>query len=432
MPAELSASHDDSQRPRLLQDGPARARGLPLPIMPSSTTESNQREGQQEQQTPSHPQSRNPGRPALNQRRTAEVESEDEFCPDPRLAAGAATAAALRRSSEASVGPPVADNAVTSYQRLVKRYRTEVAASASSVLSTLTTFPLDSVKTRMQTYRYAGFIDCVRQTYRTEKLRGFFRGVTAPMASITLVRTVSFSIYQRSKYVYCDWIKRHFGVDVMAHVTSPGTYPNAWSIATFGAAGATAGSCITVIACPFELTKLSAQVSVLLADKKNCPKPESHAIAASYQNKGTLKTLRNIIKHRGFGGLYTGFRLHLMRDTLGTATYFMTYESSKQLLTTFGGDGTHSNPLAVLVAGGLCGIVSWALIYPVDSAKSIYQRNSLLYTKGEKVEPVKIRFFQRNMYRGLGVSMGRSCAVNAVFFSSFEFLKKRIKAMDDG
>jgi len=317
-------------------------------------------------------------------------------------------------------------------QRWVKRYRVEVAASASSVLSTLTTFPLDSVKTRMQTYNYAGFTDCVRQTYNTEKLRGFFRGVTAPMASITLVRTVSFSIYQRSKYVYCDWVKRNFGVDVMSHVSARGSYPNFWSVATFGAAGATAGSCITLIACPFELTKLSAQVSVLMADKKNCPSAKSHAIAASYQNKGTFKTLGNIIKHRGFMGLYTGFSLHLMRDTLGTATYFMTYESSKQLLTTFGGAGTHSNPLAVLVAGGLCGIVSWALIYPVDSAKSIYQRNSLMYSKGQKVEPVKIEFFKKNMYRGLGVSMGRSCAVNAVFFSSFEFLKKRIKAMDDG
>lgn len=64
-------------------------------------------------------------------------------------------------------------------QRLVKKYRTEVAASMSSVLSTATAFPLDSVKTRMQTYKYAGFLDCVRHTYNTEKLRGFFRGMMA-------------------------------------------------------------------------------------------------------------------------------------------------------------------------------------------------------------------------------------------------------------
>lgn len=28
------------------------------------------------------------------------------------------------------------------------------------------------------------------------------------------------------------------------------------------------------------------------------------------------------------------------------------------------------------------------------------------------------------MYRGLGVSMARSCVLNAIFFSSFEFWKK--------
>lgn len=44
---------------------------------------------------------------------------------------------------------------------------------------------------------------------------------------------------------------------------------------------------------------------------------------------------------------------------------------------------------------------------------------------------VKIEFFRRHMYRGLGVSMGRSCAVNAVFFSSFEFLKKQINAIKE-
>lgn len=79
----------------------------------------------------------------------------------------------------------------------------------------------------------------------------FNLGVIAPMASITLVRTVSFSIYQRSKYAYSAWLKKNCGIDVLGHVNTRGTYPNMSSIACFGAAGATAGSCITLIACEF-------------------------------------------------------------------------------------------------------------------------------------------------------------------------------------
>ena len=154
-----------------------------------------------------------------------------------------------------------------------------------------------------------------------------------------------------------------------------------------------------------------------------------------------------------------------MRDTLGTAIYFVVYESSKQLVTTFGGDHPHARKLAVLMSGGLCGIVSWAAICkrghllflthrctffyfilyfifflfpdrnladPIDSAKSIYQKNSLMYSRGQKVEPrPKIEFFKRHMYRGLGVSMGRSCAVNAIFFSSYEFIKNSIRTLDE-
>lgn len=67
---------------------------------------------------------------------------------------------------------------------------------------------------------------------------------------------------------------------------------------------------------PFELTKLSAQVSVLMADQKMSSVSEpatGRAVAASYQNKGTWKTAKNIVKHRGLAGLYSGFNLHLSK-----------------------------------------------------------------------------------------------------------------------
>ncbi|KAI9753461.1 MAG: hypothetical protein M4579_005145 [Chaenotheca gracillima] len=328
-----------------------------------------------------------------------------------------------RRSSP--MAPPSMEG--DRFKRWMKTYRTEVAASTSSILSTFVAYPLDSVKTRMQAYKFRTFIDCVQHTYRTEGPKSFWRGSTAPLASITLVRTVSFSIYQKAKYTYSDWWEASTGRAPLIDINTRYSRPNLATISCFGAAGATAGAAITVIACPFELTKLSAQISVLMA-RSNTSSVDD-AVRRSYEQLGTFKTARNITKHRGVMGLYSGFHLHLTRDTLGTAIYFMTYESSKQLLATSRGNSP-THPLAVVIAGGLCGLVSWACIYPIDSAKSIYQRNCLTTGKGKVVKSPKIQFFNRRMYRGLGVSMARSCVVNAIFFSSFEFIKKRINALD--
>lgn len=61
---------------------------------------------------------------------------------------------------------------------------------------------------------------------------------------------------------------------------------------------------------PFELTKLSAQISVLMAER-NDGGGKNEAIRKSYQNLGTWKTAQNLIRHRGWSGLYSGFHLHL-------------------------------------------------------------------------------------------------------------------------
>jgi solute carrier family 25 carnitine/acylcarnitine transporter 20/29 len=71
---------------------------------------------------------------------------------------------------------------------------------------------------------------------------------------------------------------------------------------------------------PFELTKLSAQISVLMADR-NDGGGKNDAIRKSYQNLGTFKTAQNLIKHRGWRGLYSGFHLHLRKLTYWRNAY---------------------------------------------------------------------------------------------------------------
>ena len=282
----------------------------------------------------------------------------------------------------------------------MKKHRTLIASSASSVLSTFGAFPLDSVKTRMQAYRYRHFTDCVQYTYKTEGLRGFWRGCVAPLFSVTLVRTTSFTIYQKAKYKYSDAIGRATGGDEpLVIVNRAGSTPTLATVACFGTAGATAGSMISFLACPFELTKLSAQISTLMA-KSNHSSVDDPSTRASYQQKGTFKTAQNIIRNRGVLGLWSGFSLHFMRDTIGTFIYFSTYESTKQLLVKFQGSTSPTSPFAVAAAGGFCGIVSWACTYPIDTAKTQYQRNCLSKSKGQPVKMPKIKFFQRNMYAG--------------------------------
>lgn len=150
-------------------------------------------------------------------------------------------------------------------------------------------------------------------------------GALAPVASVTLVRTLSFSIYQNAKYKCSAAIGRATGDDEpLVVVNRPGSTPTPQTIACFAAAGATAGFFVSLVACkyllssdflvlitktgPFEFTKQASQISVLMANSNMSSMDEP--IRQSNEQKGTLTTAKNIIKNRGYAGLYSGFRLH--------------------------------------------------------------------------------------------------------------------------
>lgn len=91
------------------------------------------------------------------------------------------------------------------------------------------------------------------------------------------------------------------------------------TIACFGAAGATSGALITAISCPFELTKLNAQIAVLM--EKGMDQGAQAKSQKPTNATGTVGTARMIMRHRGVMGLYSGFHLHL-RELLHTSYPF--------------------------------------------------------------------------------------------------------------
>ncbi|KAK5138301.1 hypothetical protein LTR08_003362 [Meristemomyces frigidus] len=316
--------------------------------------------------------------------------------------------------------------ASTDVKRFAKRYRTEISASSSSIISTFVAFPLDFAKSRMQSYE-TSFTHTIKDAYKAEGLRAFWRGVGPPIASVTVVRTISFSLYQRMKYVLDERITRITGHSPLAIANAPGSYPNAYTMACFGLAGAASGALITTLSCPFELTKLNEQLAGKMAREARSQAKSAGSTMVEVKT-GSWNTARRLVQDRGWRGLYSGYSLHLLRDTIGTAIYFTTYESVKQLMANSQGRDPTS-PYAVLAAGGLCGVLTSALIYPIDVAKTLFQKALLSAGSGHAARP-KISFFQTGSYRGLGVSVLRSCMLNMIFFSNFESVKKAINALE--
>lgn len=66
----------------------------------------------------------------------------------------------------------------------LRPYRATVNSLFASVFAVTLGFPLDSVKTRLQSYKYKGNWACIVDTYKNEGVFGFYRGLAAPLVSI--------------------------------------------------------------------------------------------------------------------------------------------------------------------------------------------------------------------------------------------------------
>jgi len=150
------------------------------------------------------------------------------------------------------------------------------------------------------------------------------------------------------------------------------------------------------------------------------------------------------MRQSGIRGLYTGFRLHLLRDTLGTALYFAEYDVFRHVLGRLPSGLQGPQPrwlpfhipdsLIPFTCGSFAGVSSWAIIYPLDVVKTKVQQRAL---SGERYRgpletftrlvrgidpdrPKPIYLGLARLYRGLGVSASRSIITHGVLWTMFD------------
>ncbi|EPQ58302.1 mitochondrial carrier, partial [Gloeophyllum trabeum ATCC 11539] len=309
--------------------------------------------------------------------------------------------------------------------------KTAVCALTASYISTFVGYPLDSLKSRLQTRRVRISVPkLAAQVYRDEGLIGFYRGFWIPLMTISFVRAsdatslgaTSMTIYDNTKVTLHrnGMLARNTLVDVAA---------------SGGIGGALAGSAISFASAPFELVKIRRQLEYAIAASKGqrIAKPPS-----------TMEAVRDIIRTNGRFGMWTGMRMHFLRDTSGTGLYFLEYDGMRYLMgrRPNGEQGPPPpwlplpNGLIPFVCGSFCGVTSWALIYPLDVVKTKVQERSLaglpprgvretfrrLIRGPDPNNPQPIHVGVARIYRGLGVSATRSITTHGLLWTFFDIV----------
>ncbi|CAK9436516.1 uncharacterized protein LODBEIA_P10740 [Lodderomyces beijingensis] len=313
-------------------------------------------------------------------------------------------------------------HAIHVFPQQLQPFRSSIIAYGASLASTLVGYPMDTVKVRMQTHKhYTNYIDCFVKTYKTEGVRGFFRGVWAPLISTSFSKSISVSIYTATKpYVY-DILFSYPAFDV----TSNAFLKN---LPACFVSGFIAGGCVSIFACPFEFIKIFAQLERLVQSKSPL-RSESQRAKAGIDTRGpsTSKIVQTIVKYGGWRGLYSGFYQHFLRDSISTGIYYSFYESMKWSINVLTNESVNKpSATSVLLAGGLSGVFSWILIFPMDTAKSLVQKDavSTIVARKYHLPQESLRASKqaspKKHYRGLGISVTRSFITNMVFFGVFE------------
>jgi len=284
-----------------------------------------------------------------------------------------------------------------------------IGGLSAGILGTIIGFPLDLIKTRLQTGSSQGrqsILSVGKEIVRTEGISALYKGVGPPLISLSILNTTTFIQYAYFREIY---------------QATPG-----WDYRNF-LAGITCAPFAGIVSTIENFTKTQMQLDNIK------PKKEF---------SGSWNCFTTLIKKHGLRIIYTGHAVNTTREMTFIGPYFFFYEGLRETLlrqqdklrqenqmtsntnsdsSTFLSIVTNTK-LAIPVAGGLSGALSWFISFPLDCIRAGVQGQNM---------PPKKRAFQvckeliqtrgiKGLYAGSSASIVRAFLVSGSRFSAYE------------
>ena len=283
-----------------------------------------------------------------------------------------------------------------------------IGGLSAGVLGTIIGFPLDLIKTRLQTGSSSGppqsIISIGKGIVRSEGIGALYKGVGPPLISLSILNTTTFIQYAYFRELY---------------QANPG-----WDVRNF-LAGISCAPFAGIVSTIENFTKTQMQL-----DNIKQPRREF---------TGSWNCFTTLIRQHGVRIIYTGHFVNTIREISFIGPYFFFYEGLRETFIckqqelkrqeTFQQQQQQTYPsfitnvkFAIPVAGGISGALSWFISFPLDCIRAGVQ--------GQRMPPTK-KAFQicrelivtrgiRGLYAGSSASIARAFLVSGSRFSAYE------------
>eukprot|EP00590_Aulacoseira_subarctica_P003507 CAMPEP_0172433498 /NCGR_PEP_ID=MMETSP1064-20121228/68398_1 /TAXON_ID=202472 /ORGANISM="Aulacoseira subarctica , Strain CCAP 1002/5" /LENGTH=291 /DNA_ID=CAMNT_0013181443 /DNA_START=38 /DNA_END=913 /DNA_ORIENTATION=- len=272
-----------------------------------------------------------------------------------------------------------------------------IGGFAAGVTGTVIGYPLDLVKTRMQTASSTGsqrnntnMFVVMLGVIRREGFFSIYKGMLPPLVSLSLLNTINFTSYSYFRTYY----KSQRGWD-----------------ARNGLAGATAGPIAASISTIENFIKTQMQLDNV--SKK--------------QYRNSIHCASTLWKSNGPRVLYTGLGVNTAREIVFLGTYFYCYEGFREFFLL---RQNVSYQIAIPIAGGMAGSLGWLCSFPLDSVRAQVQGQNIINNNATLQQKTKTFAIAqslwktkgfRGLFSGVTPSIVRAFLVSGSRFSAYEF-----------